>query len=67
LETLCPNLKSSFLWEKGFGDDTSNPHTLDGHAMNFDLANLKDRIEGGVISVIHLNSFFQVRKLITIK
>lgn len=35
-----------FLWEKGFGDDTYNPPTLDGHTMSFDLANLKDRVEG---------------------
>ena len=34
-----------FFWEKGFGDDTSNPPQLDGHPMAFDLKNLENRVE----------------------
>ena len=35
-----------FFWEKGFGDDPANPPRLEGHPMSFDIANLKDRVEG---------------------
>lgn len=35
-----------FFWEKGFGDDTNNPPRLEGRPMSFDIANLKDRVEG---------------------
>lgn len=34
-----------FFWEKGFGDDTSNPPQLDGHPMHFDIGNLQTRVE----------------------
>ena len=33
------------FWEKGFGDDLSNPPMLDGKPMNVDLDNLLQRIE----------------------
>lgn len=34
-----------FFWEKGFGDDTSNPPQLAGHPMHFDIGNLQTRVE----------------------
>lgn len=33
------------FWEKGFGDDLSNPPTLEGKSMYFDLDNLLQRVE----------------------
>ena len=34
-----------FMWERGFGGDTSNPPKLDGKPMEFDLQNLRDRVQ----------------------
>ncbi len=34
-----------FIWERGFGDDTSNPPMLDGKPMGFNLNNLRDRVQ----------------------
>lgn len=33
-----------FMWERGFGNDVSNPPQLKGHDMSFNLLNLRDRI-----------------------
>lgn len=33
------------FWQKGFGDDLSNPPELDGNDMHVDMANLKARLE----------------------
>ena len=33
------------FWEKGFGDDLSNPPMLEGKSMHFDLDNLLQRVE----------------------
>ena len=33
------------FWEKGFGNDLSNPPQLDGQPMKVDLANLKEKLE----------------------
>ena len=32
------------MWERGFGNDTSNPPQLDGKPMAFNLENLRDRV-----------------------
>ncbi len=34
-----------FFWERGFGDDLSNPPALEGHDMHFDLPRLETRVE----------------------
>ena len=34
-----------FMWERGFGNDVSNPPQLKGHDMSFHLLNLRDRIQ----------------------
>lgn len=34
-----------FMWERGFGSDTSNPPMLDGKPMKFNLQNLRDRVQ----------------------
>lgn len=34
-----------FMWERGFGNDTSTPPDLDGKPMRFDLATLKNRVQ----------------------
>ena len=34
-----------FMWERGFGNDVSNPPQLKGHYMSFNLLNLRDRIQ----------------------
>lgn len=34
-----------FFWEKGFGDNLSNPPQLEGRPMAFDIENLKTRVE----------------------
>ena len=34
-----------FMWERGFGNDTSNPPLLDGKPMHFNLENLRDRVQ----------------------
>lgn len=34
-----------FMWERGFGNDVSNPPQLKGHDMSFNLMNLRDRIQ----------------------
>ena len=34
-----------FMWERGFGNDVSNPPQLKGHDMSFNLQNLRDRIQ----------------------
>ena len=34
-----------FMWERGFGSDTSNPPKLDGKPMGFSLQNLRDRVQ----------------------
>ena len=33
------------FWEKGFGNDLSNPPQLEGHNMQVDLPNLMDKLE----------------------
>ena len=33
------------MWERGFGSDVSNPPQLEGKPMNFDLGNLRDRVQ----------------------
>ena len=33
------------MWERGFGNDTSNPPQLDGKPMAFNLENLRDRVQ----------------------
>ncbi|SDG14131.1 hypothetical protein SAMN04487901_10195 [Prevotella communis] len=34
-----------FMWERGFGNDVSDPPQLKGHDMSFNLLNLRDRIQ----------------------
>lgn len=34
-----------FMWERGFGNDVSNPPQLKGHDMSFNLLNLRDHIQ----------------------
>ncbi len=34
------------MWERGFGNDTSNPPMLEGKPMSFNLENLKNRVQG---------------------
>ena len=34
-----------FMWERGFGNDVSNPPQLKGHDMSFNILNLRDRIQ----------------------
>lgn len=34
-----------FFWEKGFGDNTSNPPALNGKPMRFDIGNLQTQVE----------------------
>ena len=34
-----------FMWERSFGQHTSNPPMLDGHPMSFNLNNLRDRVQ----------------------
>ncbi len=34
-----------YFWEKGFGDDTQNPPSLEGHPMKFDMGNLQNKVE----------------------
>ena len=34
-----------FMWERGFGNDVTNPPQLKGHDMSFNLLNLRDRIQ----------------------
>ena len=34
-----------FMWERGFGNDVSNPPQLEGKPMRFDLANLRDKVQ----------------------
>ena len=34
-----------FMWERGFGNDTSNPPQLNGKPMAFNLENLRDRVQ----------------------
>lgn len=34
-----------FMWERGFGNDVSNPPQLKGRDMSFNLLNLRDRIQ----------------------
>ena len=33
------------FWEKGFGNDLSNPPALEGEDMSFDIENLKEKLE----------------------
>ena len=33
------------FWEKGFGNDLSNPPQLEGHSMKVNLPNLKEKLE----------------------
>ena len=33
------------MWERGFGNDTSNPPALEGKPMAFNLGNLRDRVQ----------------------
>lgn len=33
------------MWERGFGNDTSNPPMLEGKPMSFNLTNLRDRVQ----------------------
>ena len=33
------------FWEKGFGNDLSNPPQLEGHSMKVDLPGLKEKLE----------------------
>lgn len=40
---LTPNFV--IFWEQGFGDDLSNPPSLEGHPMSVDLDNLCERLE----------------------
>ena len=35
----------AIFWEKGFGNDLSNPPQLEGNSMSFDLENLKEKLE----------------------
>lgn len=42
------------FWEKGFGNDLSNPPQLEGHDMKVDLPNLMGKLESFTVSsVIH--------------
>lgn len=34
------------FWEKGFGNDLSNPPQLEGHSMKVNLSNLEKKLEG---------------------
>lgn len=34
----------AIFWQKGFGNDLSNPPQLDGHDMSVDIANLKQKL-----------------------
>ena len=33
------------MWERGFGNDVSNPPQLEGQPMSFDLENLRDKVQ----------------------
>ena len=33
------------MWERGFGNDVANPPQLEGRPMNFDLVNLRDKVQ----------------------
>ena len=33
------------MWERGFGNDVSNPPQLEGQPMGFDLMNLRDKVQ----------------------
>ena len=33
------------MWERGFGNDVSNPPLLEGKPMSFNLGNLKNRVQ----------------------
>ena len=33
------------MWERGFGNDTSNPPMLEGKPMGFNIENLRDRVQ----------------------
>ena len=35
----------AIFWEKGFGNDLSNPPQLEGNPMSVDLENLKEKLE----------------------
>ncbi|MCD8292922.1 MAG: DUF6055 domain-containing protein [Prevotellaceae bacterium] len=35
----------AIFWQKGFGDDLSNPPALEGHPMQVDLPNLMEKLE----------------------
>lgn len=42
---LCCTDNLAVFWEKGFGNDLSNPPQLDGQDMHVDLDNLTDKLE----------------------
>lgn len=44
-ERMVTTENFAIFWEKGFGNDTSDPPALEGHEMSFDLENLKARLE----------------------
>lgn len=35
----------AIFWEKGFGNDLSNPPQLEGHSMSVNLSNLEKKLE----------------------
>ena len=42
---MCCTDNVVVFWEKGFGNDLTNPPQLEGHDMHVDLNNLTDKLE----------------------
>lgn len=45
------------FWEKGFGNDLSNPPQLEGHSMKVDLSNLEEKLESFYTYFYHTLQF----------
>ena len=45
------------FWEKGFGNDLSNPPQLEGHSMKVDLPGLKEKLENFYAYFYHTLQF----------
>lgn len=45
------------FWEKGFGNDLSNPPQLEGHSMKVNLPNLKEKLESFYTYFYHTLQF----------
>lgn len=49
------------FWEKGFGNDLSNPPQLEGHSMKVNLPNLKEKLESFYTYFYHTATVCQAR------